>query len=298
VAEARRPAVAGLFYPSDPAACRLEIRRCAEAAGADRPPAGRVPVAAAAPHAGWAFSGPTMAAALLPLAAADPETVVLFGADHHGIRPDRASIHPGPAWATPVGPAEVDGALAEALAADREGRCVLDAAPHAPEHSLEVLVPFLRERIPGARILPLIVPPGPGAAATGIAAARAARRLGRRSVAVGSSDLTHYGERYGFFPRGPGADAHHWSCTVNDRAVLDPLLALDAEGIVPAASRCRAACGPGALAAVAAFAREEGAGPGRLLRHTTSATVLGEEEPDLWVGYAAVLFERRGADEA
>jgi len=292
VAAARAPAVAGLFYPADAGECRREIARCVADAAAAPPPRGREVVAAAAPHAGWVFSGPTMAAALLPLERANPETVIVFGADHHGIRPGRSSVHPGPSWATPLGDAEVDLDLARSLAGDPGSGADLDATAHAPEHSVEVLVPFLRERLPGARILPVVVPPGPGSAAAGAAAARAARRLGRRAVAVGSSDLTHYGARYGFLPRGTGAEAHRWSCEENDRAVLDPLLALDGEAIVPAARRSHAACGPGALAAAAAFARESGAREGILLRHTTSAVVTGEEEPEMWVGYAAVVFVR------
>jgi AmmeMemoRadiSam system protein B len=233
-----------------------------------------------------------MATALIPLEGAAPETVLLFGADHYGLRPGRASIHPGGGWRTPGGPVEVDGELAEALASDAAAPVALDARAHAPEHSLEVIVPFLRARLPSARILPVITPPGASAPEVGAAAVRAARRIGRAVVAVGSSDLTHYGARYGFSPRGPGAAAHRWSKEENDREVLDRVLALDAEGIEGAARRRRAACGAGALAAVTAAARELGAVEARLLRHTTSAEVMGEEEPDMWVGYAAVVFCR------
>ncbi|HEU4395739.1 MAG TPA: AmmeMemoRadiSam system protein B [Planctomycetota bacterium] len=288
MAGARPPAVAGLFYPADAAACAREIDRCC--AGAGEPiPGGRTAVAAVAPHAGWSFSGAVLGAALRPLEAADPDTVVLLGADHHGILRGRCAVQPGDAWSTPLGDAPLDAEFGRALAGDPAAGAVLDAAPHAPEHSLEVIVPFLLRRLPRARIVAVVVPPGTGTAA-GAAAARAVRRLGRRAVAIGSSDLTHYGDRYGFAPRGTGAGAHRWSREVNDRTVLDPLLALDAAAIEPAARRHHSACGPGALAAAAAFARESGATEARLIRHTTSAEVLRESEPSLWVGYAALAW--------
>jgi len=289
VAGHRPPAVAGLFYPSAPADCLREIRRC-RAAAPERIPAGRRAVAAVAPHAGWSFSGPTMAAALAPLEAERPDLVILFGADHHGLRRGACSVDPGEAWRTPVGDVPVDREAAAALAGDPAAGVVPFAPAHGPEHSIEVLVPFLAQSLPEARILPVIVPPGAGGAAAGAAAARAARRLGRRAVAIGSSDLTHYGERYGFSPRGTGAAAHRWSKEVNDREILDRAAAFDAPGIEASARLRRNACGPGAMAAVAAAARELGADGSTLLRHVTSAEVLGEEAPDTWVGYAAVVF--------
>lgn len=285
----RPPAVAGLFYPSARGDCLREILRC-RAAAPERLPAGRRAVAAVAPHAGWSFSGPTMAAALAPLEAGAPDLVLLFGADHHGLRRGLCSVDPAGAWRTPVGDALIDGEVAAALLADTASGVGASSPAHAPEHSIEVIVPFLVQALPGARILPVIVPPGSGGAAAGVAAVRAARRLGRRAVAVGSSDLTHYGERYGFAPLGSGAAAHRWSKEENDREILDRAAAFDSPGIEASARRRRNACGPGAMAAVAAAARELGADAATVLRHTTSAEVLGEGSPDTWVGYAAVVF--------
>ncbi len=277
MARLRPPAVAGLFYPSAPADCLRELERCRAAAGPDAaiPPGCRA-VAALAPHAGWSYSGAVAAAALAPLEAAAPDTVLLFGADHYGLRRGRASVWPDGAWATPVGEVAVDAETAAALVSDPGSG--VDAAPeaHGREHSLEVLVPFLVGRFPGARIVPILTPPGSGAAAVGVAAVRAARRVGRRPVAVGSSDLTHYGERYDFSTLGTGAAAHRWSKEENDREILDRVLAFDPEGIEASARWRRNACGPGAMAAVTAAAREMGATGARLLRHTTSAEVAGD----------------------
>jgi hypothetical protein len=231
-----------------------------------------------------------MATAVLPLLEGRPETVILFGADHHGLRRGRASLFPEGSWETPLGPVEVDADLARALAEDGAAPVDRCAEAHGPEHSIEVIVPLVRSRLPSARILPILTPPGAGAAAVGVAAVRAARRLGRRVAALGSSDLTHYGERYGFLPRGEGAAALRWSREENDREILDRAVAMDPEGVEASALRRHNACGPGAMAATAAAARELGAVEARVLRHTTSAEVMGESDPDMWVGYAAVVY--------
>jgi len=146
--------------------------------------------------------------------ASPPETFVLFGAVHgRGVR--RPAVYPGGAWATPLGPAPVDAELARAVLEEGGGLLEASEEAHEGEHSLEVLVPFLLARFPRARVLPVLVPPGAGAAEAGAAAARAAHRLGRRAGYLGSSDLTHYGEAYGFVPRGAGPAALRWSKDYN-----------------------------------------------------------------------------------
>ena len=191
----REPAVAGLFYPADREECILEIRRCL-AAAAPLVPGGTRAVAAVVPHAGWIYSGPTMAAALLALAPGEPDTLLLFGADHHGILGGACAVHSRGAWETPVGEVGVDEEVAAALIASPGLQVQASEEAHAPEHSLEVILPFLRTLLPRAKVVPILTPPGVGAARVGEAAARAARALGRKAVALGSSDLTHYGTRY------------------------------------------------------------------------------------------------------
>ena len=90
----RAPAVAGLFYPASRGECLREIERCI-AVAARILPRGTRAVAAVAPHAGWTYSGPTMALALLALEAEGPDTVLLFGADHHGLLGGACAVFPG-----------------------------------------------------------------------------------------------------------------------------------------------------------------------------------------------------------
>lgn len=289
----RLPCVAGRFYPATAAACRERIRAAREERRSAHAAGGRV-VAGVAPHAGWPFCGATIASTVDAIAPADdpPDTVIWFGAVHvRGC--EVSSVYPAGAWQTPLGEADVDGELAAALAAGCGQDAAADADIHRQEHSIEVQLPFVQAMLPaGVRIVPVMVPPGPRARRIGEAAADACDRLGRRAVAVGSSDLTHYGrDAYGWAPKGRGPAALAWVRDENDRRMIDRMIDMDAEGIVPEARERRNACGPGAVAATIAFAAARGATRGVLLDYTTSF----DEDPRRneatdFVGYASVAF--------
>jgi AmmeMemoRadiSam system protein B len=91
------------------------------------------------------------------------------------------------AFATPLGAVEVD---AEAVAAVSElPQVVESAAAHAPEHSLEVELPFLQVLLGEFRLLPLVV-----GDADGPEVAEVLERVwgGEETAIVVSSDLSHY----------------------------------------------------------------------------------------------------------
>ncbi|HHX65043.1 MAG TPA: AmmeMemoRadiSam system protein B, partial [Chloroflexi bacterium] len=97
---ARMPYVAGMFYPAEEDSCRREIEVYLQAVD----PAGLVgPVfGGLAPHAGWTYSGATMAQLYATLADEDaPDTVVLLGAAHQwGM--GGAILYGSGAWRTPL----------------------------------------------------------------------------------------------------------------------------------------------------------------------------------------------------
>ena len=119
---------------------------------------------------------------------------------------------------------------------------------------------------------------------------RQGRRAGESFVA-GSTDLTHYGPNYGFLPEGLGDRALQWVRTVNDRRIIDSMLALDTAGAIEKALKERSACSAGGAAAAMSFARARGARSGELLRYMTSSDVY---PADSFVGYAGIVF-RQGA---
>lgn len=279
---------AGQFYPAKPEECARELAGLVAAARAFPPTPGAV-MAGIVPHAGWIYSGPTAARVFVDLdAGGPPSTVVVFGAVHvHGV--PRAALWAQGAWATPLGDVAIDESLARRVLAAGAGLIEERPRIHEREHSIEVQVPFIRHLWPSARLLPVMVPPDASASRVGEIVARAASSAAGRVVALGSTDLTHYGPGYGVVTHGVGAAALAWARDENDAAMLARVAALDADAIVAEARLHGNACGPGAVAAALAFARARGAGCATLLDHTTSYDVRPSGTPTDFVGYAGVV---------
>ena len=289
----RHATAAGMFYPGMEAPCRSEVEDLVARARARGLGLLPDPVGGIVPHAGWAFSGATAALVFHSLSACESiHTFLLFGAVHRPIAAAHAAVSGEEAWETPLGKAAVDDELAQALVDASEGFVERVPAAHQGEHSIEVQLPLIQTLFPDARICPVAVRPSTGATAVGRAAAEAARSLSRDVAAVGSTDLTHYGGRYGFQPKGAGEEAHRWMKEQNDSAFLDRLLAFDGPGALEHASRNSSACGAGAAVAALACARALGAEKAALLEHTTSHEIMPERTAENFVGYAGILFSR------
>ena len=174
------------------------------------------------------------------------------------------------------------------------GTAERDPQAHYSEHSIEVQVPFIEYLFAGAKILPVIVPPNEKAVALGRALGRIISASGKKKiVCIGSTDLTHYGPRYGFEPKGVGPEACKWASDVNDKQFIDLALKMDAKGLLKNAAQKQNACGAGAAAAAVAAAKELGVTEGVLLGQTSSNEVMirkmGTFSADS-VGYAAIVF--------
>ena len=261
--QVRAPAVAGLFYPAEPARLRADVEAMLAAArrGDD---GGTAPAALIVPHAGYVYSGPTAALAWARAEARRGRVrrVVMLGPAHRvGVR---ALALPGcRAMDTPLGPVEVEvPAQIEELTA--AGLVVTRPDVHAAEHSLEVQLPFLAAVLPGASVVPLAV----GWVAPDRAAEAIRPFLGRPdTLVVISSDLSHYL---------PLAEARRV-----DEATIERILALRAD------IDHEEACGATGVNALLLAAGQRGLRP-RLLGAATSADTIGD--PARVVGYAAVAF--------
>ena len=262
--QVRPPAVAGLFYPAEPARLRADVEAMLQAARSAVGVGAAPPAALIVPHAGYVYSGPTAALAWVRAEAlrGTVRRVIVLGPAH---RVDvRALALPGcRAMDTPLGPVSVEvPPQIEALAAT--GLVVSRPDVHAAEHSLEVQLPFLTVVLPGAAVVPLAV----GRVSPERAAGAIRPFLGRTdTLVVISSDLSHY------LPR---AEARRV-----DDATIERILALRAD------VSHEEACGATGVDALLLAAAERGLSP-RLLGAATSADTAGT--PDRVVGYAAVGF--------
>ena len=268
-ARVRPPAVAGLFYPADPGRLAREVRQHL-LAPAPRPlPQVSACRAVVVPHAGYVYSGPVAGVAyrLLPGLASRVERVLLLGPPHRG-PVWGLQVSAAEDWSTPVGDMPVDDAGRRALvdAAAARGHSdlveVSDAA-HAPEHSLEVQVPFLLATVPGVPVLPVLV----GDADPDDLADCVADWWDVGSLVVVSTDLSHYE---------PQASAQQ-----HDARTSAAILAAD-----PGAIGDRDACGARALRVMLTLARRAGASVHELDRRTSADTA---GTPDRVVGYGAYL---------
>ena len=132
----RRPAVAGRFYPADPAELLKVVAACLDGV----PDEARHCRAAIAPHAGLVYSGRCAGAVFGRLRL--PPTVVILAPNHTGIcRSPGASLYRQGAFEMPLGAVPVDAAFSEALM--RASDLVADdPAAHQFEHAIEVELPF------------------------------------------------------------------------------------------------------------------------------------------------------------
>ena len=284
----REPAVAGEFYPAEPARLESAVRGFLSDA---LPPRGEPPIALVLPHAGYIFSGQIAADGWRQAMTGTYDLVVLLGTNHTVPEFRGVSIYAGPGFRTPLGVAEVDTRLAsDLIAADPE--FVFDPAPHLREHSIEVQVPFVQVAFPGVKILPAIVGrPDPDLCERfGKALARA---VGSRKVlVVASSDLSHY----------PAYD----DARSSDASILTAIASLDASALRraigvemrkgrPNLETC--ACGEAPILAAIAAAKALGATRGVVVSRANSGdTAVGNRERV--VGYGAVALGRGpvGAD--
>jgi len=259
---AREPAAGGTFYPSDPEVLARTVDGLL--ASARTPSETGAPVALVVPHAGYAYSGPVAATAYALLRRSDVARVAVFGPAH--FVPLRGTAVPGlRTWRTPLGGVTIDPELREA--AIRHGALV-DDAPHAPEHSLEVQLPFL-QRVVGDRLS--VLPVAVGFAAPAEVADAIAAVLSLALVVV-STDLSHYLD-----------DA---AARRRDRRTADAVVARD-----PDAIGADDACGAHALRGLLELARREDLQV-RLLELRTSADTAGD--PWRVVGYGAFAVTRPG----
>lgn len=286
-AQERAPAVAGAFYPSDPAELRAMVQSFLDGA-APKAPAGEI-LGTVVPHAGYIYSGPTAGYAYKALQG-QWDTFVILGSGHH-YPVNGAALYNKGSFRTPLGKVPVNEALSREL---------IDACPlildlpkaHEKEHSIEVQLPFLQVTRKKFSIVPMVMNFRnlENCKAIGRALARVIK--GKKALILVSSDMSHY----------PSKDLARLAdeTALHSLEFLNPLY-FDATSQALLARRLPKLscvwCGEMALTTALYALQALGANCTSVLHYTNSGELPGATRPDRSVGYSSVLFLKSPEDQ-
>lgn len=263
----RQPAVAGRFYPADPAVLREDVNSYLS------PEQERVPaIGCITPHAGYIYSGPVAGAVFSRIEI--PERCIVLCPNHTGHGHPLAMMGEGE-WQTPLGSLPIDSDLAEQLL-DEFPALAEDSAAHRSEHAIEVELPFLQVVRPDMRFVPIAIGSGRPILLEqlGNAIASVIQKNEDSILIIASSDMNHYED-----------DA---TTRVKDRKAIDKILALDPEGLYTTViNESITMCGFGPAVAMLTAAKKLGAIRAELVQYATSADTSGDRE--MVVGYAGIV---------
>ena len=263
----RHPAVAGRFYPGNRTALLEDVESYLSPAAPPKPALGCI-----APHAGYVYSGPVAGAVYANIDV--PRRCVVLCPNHTG-RGRPLAIMSNGAWQTPLGPVQIDSALADSVK-QQFPLVSEDSEAHRGEHAIEVQLPFLQRRQPHLTFVPVAL--GTGNFETleklGEAIAEVLKAQDEPVLIVASSDMNHYeSDRI---------------TRVKDHKAIERILALDPRGLYETVIREDVSmCGFGPAVAMLTAAKSLGATSATLIKYATSGDVSGDRE--MVVGYAGIV---------
>lgn len=235
------------------------------------------------PHAGWFFSGKLAAQTLSVLSSTNPDTIMLFGG-HLG--KEKPRIYLDHAFETPFGDIFTDVELMDLLSEN----CIKEQDWEV-DNTVEVQLPLIKYFFPNSKIVAFRSPCNDNASALGKLCATKAIELKRKVVFIGSLDLTHYGSRYGFSPKGFGEKALSWVKDENDKKFVSLLLDLKEKEAIENALKTHSSCSPGAassvIGGVKAYLKNI---KSTLIDYYTSSDIMKDES---FVGYAGIVFSEK-----
>jgi AmmeMemoRadiSam system protein B/AmmeMemoRadiSam system protein A len=276
-AKVRPAAVAGSFYPADPA----ELAKMVDGflAKATPPPLTGV-VALVAPHAGYQYAGQVAAYSYALLKGRKFDRVVVIAPSHYesfGF----ASVYDGAAYTTPLGQVPVDRAFAAKLAAGskliRLSGLGHTPTPDKPEHALEDQLPFLQRVLGQFQLVPIVIGDQSYETCRALGLALAKLIQGTNTLIVASSDLSHY------HPYDQAVKIDHKTLT----AIEEWDYLSMARNFDPSVNVWEACGGYPIIAAMIASERL-GASQAKVLNYANSGDTAGDKTRV--VGYGAVAF--------
>ncbi len=270
------------WYPIDGKDCQKEIESYVEGWKPDQLSSSKR-LGGIVPHAGWYFSGKLATRVFYTLKLSGKvDAVVLYGG--HLNSQDLPRIVTEDAWETPFGEIEIHTDFAKDLMKSVEMR---KESPTSADNTIEVHLAMVKYFFPDSKLVAVRSPLSARAEILGKEVARIAKREGLSIIAIGSTDLTHYGPNYGLTGKGVGPASVEWVKKENDRGFINRALEMDAEGLLRHAMENDSACSAGAALSAMATCKALGAEKGRLLDYYTSYDMMPD---DSFVGYTGILY--------
>lgn len=282
----RQPAVAGGFYPGDPA----ELERMVDGLLAETSSAnvGGPLVAIISPHAGYVYSGHVAAQVYAQLSNRGIDRVVVISPCHVDAFKG-AAVYDGDGYATPLGVVPVDVEFAERLVKtspliSRSDRGHKPGRQGRGEHALEVQIPFLQRVLGDFQLVPVVMGDQSYETCRALGVALANLINDRRTLIVASTDLSHF---------------HSYDeAAYLDHKVIGAVENWDYYSLSRNfASRTWEACGGGPIVATMMAAQRLGANRAATLKYANSGDVPQGDRQRV-VGYMAVALVADKAAES
>ncbi len=276
----REPAVAGQFYPRDKNILTEQLKQYLDQADIEKDfLKSKSPQIIIVPHAGYTYSAPVASYSYKAIQEGNFETVILLGASHQ-YPFQGAAVPAATVWKTPLGKVNVDTDITKKLS--KTTSIQVSDQLHAPEHSLEVQLPFLQQSLTGFNIVPILLGQNNSAFITDLAD-QLYNLVDEATLVVISTDLSHY-------PSYEDANAVDGK-TINailssDLVNFENTISEQMNSSIPNLNTC--ACGEDAVKVALLLANKLDLKDIELLKYANSGDRGGNKAQV--VGYAAIAF--------
>ena len=265
------------WYPADNVSCYRQILKYIDQSIYIE---GFSPVAAIVPHSGWQFCGRLMINTIRLLREKNGRIDRIFVFGGHLLHINIPLLEIYEAAETPFG----------LLPCDREVQAFIlnnfnvQPAELHRDSTIEILLPIIKYFFGDVPIIPFYLPPTTHHAPF---VEELYKQFGKRSLFIGSTDLTHYGANYNFYYKKPDMTPQEWTHNVLEKPYLKMLQELRAEESVEYAFKTDCACSPGSAFGAMVAARCAGATKGLQIGYCSSYDIQPE---DSFVNYASFVF--------
>ena len=186
---------AGQFYEKDPAKLQNFIDN-AKDTQIVKLPKNHLTKAVILPHAGHVFSGKTAIKTLISAQACNYKNIFIIAPSHYvGFKGLALSSYSE--YATPLGNIKVNKEIVNILS--KNGLAINNEA-HLQEHSLEVLLPIIKDMFQDIPIIPMICGFSDKTNSSNIAKTLQSYWNDDKNLWIISSDFTHYGRNFSYTP--------------------------------------------------------------------------------------------------